>query len=213
MNLINDDIILKCQMGAPIPFGDICFIYPPTLRDIVNLGYSKFLQYIQLLTITKPNLTNTKENKEIIGLLNEITDFQYFLIMVSQDKDILNTAKESFLFFTKEKPFFLIDSAQIILGPIQEKHLILEENFYNFQSIIKKINFINIEEEDIIFNENDSPRVKALKMQMLKNRKAVAEAKRKKEENNKTSLEFSDIVASAAINIPDLNILNIWDLT
>ena len=53
MNL-TDDFVLKCQSGSPVFLEDICAIFPTTLREIAALGYEKFWQYIQVLTMQKP---------------------------------------------------------------------------------------------------------------------------------------------------------------
>ena len=54
MNL-TDDIILKFQKGSPVLLDDICAIYPATLGEIIDEGYTNFQQYLSILTASKPN--------------------------------------------------------------------------------------------------------------------------------------------------------------
>ena len=63
MNL-TDDEILKFQKGTPILLEDICAIYSVTIGEIVDLGYSKFQQYLGVLTALKPD-TNEAKDKEL----------------------------------------------------------------------------------------------------------------------------------------------------
>ena len=79
MNL-TDSEILKFQMGSPILFYDICAVYPATLREIIDEGYDNFQQYLSILTSTKPNIKDTKD-LEVKQILNELSDFQYILLM------------------------------------------------------------------------------------------------------------------------------------
>ena len=55
MNL-TDDEILKFQKGTPVFLDDICAVYSATIGEIVDLGYSKFQEYLSIITATKPNM-------------------------------------------------------------------------------------------------------------------------------------------------------------
>ena len=46
---LTDDFTLKCMKGSPVFLDDICAIYPRKLGDIIDIGYSTFLKYINLL--------------------------------------------------------------------------------------------------------------------------------------------------------------------
>ena len=212
MNL-TDSFTLKCQCGSPVFLEDICAIFPATLREIVEIGYDTFWQYIQVLTAQKPVMEN-KEDNELNQLLDSLTDFQYFLMMANLDAEINQKAKEAFRFFTHENVIFSLEPAQIIIGPLEEKHLLLEENFYDFRRILKRMYFIDTDVDEVIIYEDDDPRVKAMKKQRIKNRERVAKAKAKQRANEGGDIKFSDLVGSVAVgNCGGLHIGNIWDIT
>lgn len=211
MNL-TDSFILKCQAGVPVFLEDICAIYPATLREIANTGYDNFLQYIQILTMEKPVL-NDGEKNELSALLENLTDYQYFLVMMNMDKELLQKAKEAFRFFIHESVSFSLEPAQIVVGPLEEKHLLTEEMFYEFRRILKRMYFLEQEVEEIIIYENDSPAVKKLKQQMKINREKVARAKAKQKKQSGSDIQFSDLVGSVAAGNCGLNIKTIWDIT
>ena len=73
MNLTDDDI-LKFQKGSPVFLEDICAIYPATIGEIVDEGYSNFEKYLSILTTEKPNITD-KKDPELKQLLDKLTDF------------------------------------------------------------------------------------------------------------------------------------------
>ena len=210
MNL-TDSFVLKCQLGAPVLYKDICAIYPATLRKIVTKGYDSFQKYLSVIMTEKPVLKDSPpEMKEI---MKNLTDFTFFLLMTSLDADFAVEAKQAFRFFINENVIFSLEPAQIIVGPLEEKHIINEEDFYEFRRIIKRMYLLEQEGEEIIISEEDSPRLKALKQQMRENRQKLAKAKAKKKSQEKSDIKFSDLVGSVALAVPGLNMINIWDLT
>jgi hypothetical protein len=48
-------------IGEPLPFYDVCRIYPPKVRDVV--ANPKFSVYLKIITITQDELA--EENKKI----------------------------------------------------------------------------------------------------------------------------------------------------
>ena len=212
MNL-TDDYTLKFQCGAPVLFEDICAIYPATLRQIVEVGYSQFQSYLGVITMTKPPSNPKAEDKELNELLEQLTDFQYMLMMATIDKTINQLLKEAFQFFIHDSVMFSLEPAQIVIGPLEEKHLMTEDTFYDFQRIIKRMHFLEMEGEEIIISKNDSPQIKALKMKMRENREKVRRAKASKAAQEKSDLKMSDLIGSITINNCGLNMANIWDIT
>ena len=211
MNL-TDNETLKFLKGSPIFIEDICAVFPATLGQIVDEGYNQFQQYLGVLTATKPT-TKLDSDKELKDLMEKLTDFQYILLMANLDPQIHKVLKKGFKFFTHEDAIFSLEPAQIIIGPIEEKHLMVESNFYDFQRLLKRMYFLETEGEEIIIYEDDPPMTKKLKMQMRANREKVRKAKAKKAQQEKTDMQLSDLIASLTLNDCGLNIHNIWDIT
>jgi len=79
--------------------------------------------------------------------------------------------RSAFRFFMHENTIsFSLDPAQIVIGPIQEKHLLTEDKFYDLQRILRRLYFIEVEGEEIIISQDDSPEVRELKEKMRRNR-------------------------------------------
>ena len=211
MNL-TDNETLKFLKGSPVFIEDICAVFPATLGQIVDEGYDNFQQYLGVLTATKPT-TKLDGDNELSELMEKLTDFQYVLLMANLDPQIHKILKKGFKFFTHEDAIFSLEPAQIIIGPIEEKHLLTESEFYDFQRLLKRMYFLEIEGDEIIIYEDDSPQVKQLKMQMRANREKVRKAKAKKAQQEKSDMQLSDLIASLTLNDCGLNIHNIWDIT
>ena len=212
MNL-TDDYTLKFLRGSPVLLDDICAIYSATLGEIVDLGYSKFQLYLGTITATKPVSTGPREDKELVKLLDNLTDFQYILMLTAVDKNSNETLKEAFRFFTHENVSFSLEPAQIIIGPPEEKHILNEEKFYELRRIINRAYFLQLQGEQIIINNDDLPQVRRMKEKMRQNRQKVRRAKAKQAAKEKNDLKFSDLIASVTINNCGLNMENIWNIT
>lgn len=212
MNL-TDDMTLKFQRGSPVFIDDICAIYPATLGQIADEGYTKFQQYLSLITSTKP-IFHADDDSEMKKMISELTDFQYLILVTALDPQMKDLLDKAFIFFTHETVTFSLDPPQIVVGPIEEKHILSEQKFYDLQYIIRKMYFMDQDQEDIVINQDDSPAVVELKLKMRENREKLRKAKAKQAQREKKSdLKFSDLVGSITINNCGLNMDNIWNIT
>lgn len=211
MNLTDDDT-LKFQRGTPIFLDDICAIYPAKIGEIVDEGYSNFQKYLSILIAEKP-MPNKNDDSEFKELLEQLSDFQYLLMMTAIDAEINQAVKDAFRFFTHENVSFSLDPAQIIIGPLEEKHLLSEEKFHDLQRILKRMYFIEQEGEEIIINADDPPHVRRLKEKMRRDRERVRKAKAKQAAKEGSDLKFSDLIGSITIDNCNLNMENIWNIT
>ena len=187
MNL-TDNEVLKFLKGGPVFIEDICAVYSVTLGEIVDVGYDKFQSYLSILTATKP--TDVKGEQELTELLNNISDYQYLLLMVSMDAQVNSLVKSAFRFFTHSEATFSLDPPGIFLGPLEEKHILDEKHFYDLQRVLKRMYFLEVEGEEIIIYEDDDPATKRLKMQMRANREKVRRAKAKKAAQEKSDMSI-----------------------
>ena len=211
MNL-TDTEVLKFLKGSPVFIDDICAVYPAKLGEIIDLGYDKFQQYLSVATTTKPLLENTKdpELKELIAVL---TDFQFILFMSSVDPLMNNSLKGAFKFFTHEEIIVTLDPPQIFIGSLEDKRIMSEKQFYDFQQLLRRMYFLEVEGEEIIIREDDDPTTRRLKEIMRANREKVRRAKAKQNQGKDSDMKLSDLIGSITINDCGLNMQNIWDIT
>ena len=209
MNLTDSDI-LRFQMGAPIFIEDVCAVYPLTLREIVEEGYENFQQYLNVLTMTKP--IEVKDNPEFEEVIQNINDFQYALLLITIDPKIAELFEKGINLFTHSTFQISLEPPQIILEYDGEQHILDEEHFYELQRILRRMYFLDTEDE-IIINPDDDARTRKIKMQMRINREKVRRAKAAKAANDKTNLKLSDLIGSMTINNCGFNIVNVWDMT
>lgn len=211
MNL-TDNEVLKFLKGSPVFIDDICAVFPATLGQIVDEGYDNFQKYLSILTARKPTTAYDKDT-ELAELMKGLTDFQYILLMTSLDSEVHSTFKRGFKFFTHEDAIFSLEPAQIVIGPIAEEHILSESKFYDFQHILRRMYFLESEDDEIIIYEDDPEITKKLKMQKRERQEKLRRAKAKEARQKGTDLNLSDLIASLTLNDCGLNILNIWDIT
>ena len=206
-----DGKILKFLCGLPVIYEDICLVKSPFLKDIASEGLDKFYQYLSFMTIKKPSMENTEINQ----LLSPLSDFEYLVLLSQMEAENHNLISAAFQFFTGDKPTFLTQPTQIVLGDPAEKRILTKDNFVGFSELVGLACAMrDPKEETIQFLDSDTPRVRALKEKMLKGRRDREEAKKRaKRKNGESDIELSDLVASLAIGSNNYNMLNIWDLT
>lgn len=202
-----DEKILKFLCGLPVMYKDICLVESPSLKKIAAEGVDKFYQYIGLLTIQKPEV----EDKELKKSLSALSDFEYLILLTQLDKNNYNLASAAFEFFTNEKPTFVVEPPQVILGDPVEKRALTKETYYDFTDLILTACAMkDSKEQPIEFLETDTPQVRKLKEQMLKGRR---DRKKVKNKSTESDLMLSDLIASLAIGVGNYNLLNVWDMS
>ena len=212
MNLTDTEVLKFLKGDSPVFIDDICAVYSPFLKEIIDLGYDKFQEYLATLTATKP--TEKNKDKELDELIEQLSDFQFILFMTSLDVKTNQLFKDGFRFFTHEDITISLDPPAIFVGPIEDGRVMDEVKFYDFQQILRRIGFIELEGEEIIIYPDDLPATKRLKLKMRENREKVRRAKAKKNSQEKGSdMKLSDLIGSMTINDCGLNITNVWDIT
>ncbi len=189
----------KMLAGLPILMSDnLCLIYPASLIEIAKLNVETYFRYVNLLTL------DSKEVKRIIG--EELTPFNFLFMNSLYKEEFKNLFIEALEFFTKEKVLFLDELETIAFGNFEESRLLTEDNFSEFQSIIKAQNFI---EEDVVKFTGENEAAKHIKSRLEKGRQTVERIKRKKESG---TIELADLVGSLSIN-STINIVDVWNIS
>ena len=160
--MINEKVFL----GFPVPFKDICQLYPPTVRDVIE--NNEFMQYQALLTLSQEELDDAYRNED----KNIITPnpFLYLLITYYNEEKLRPIILRGFEKFLHE-PVTIIPEMEIIVIGVKEEELdpdvhltnprlIDKENFFDFQNAIREIMGIgSVEPPD----PDEDPRVTRIK--------------------------------------------------
>lgn len=187
--------------GDDIFYKNICYLHPPRLDEIRNIGFNEYDTYIKFLSM------DANKYLSAIGVdsskLKDISNLSIFDIFISNDmtrKDLLTSLS-----------FFI--SGELTYNPIRKSITISKNNIQyeitreNYSAVIEgifKLNNIVFENEEEIIFKDESTRELYMKMQ-----KAKAQGKLK----SGSEVTIADIISVVSCYSNGYNLTNIWLLT
>lgn len=202
--MINEGFFLK----RPQRFNDICKVYPPSINEIIDNQH--FPLYRKLLTTSQEEIEDLYTEKNIEGRVP--TPLEYLLSASYQEKKIEAILKGAITFFVHDEVSFLYEQKSIVIGDlseivktlesVEELKLIKEDNFFNFQNLIREALGDKAIEPP---NPNEDPRVKRIK--------AKARYRDKIKAKQGLGLKLNTTLASICCMGFGLNPLNIGEIS
>ena len=192
----------KLFLGAAENFQDICFIYPLRIKEIFGLGEGNFEKYLGLLTL---NAREVEKKLRESGIEQQFSAFEFLLISASLNDGFLLDLQKAFFTFIKEEVHISIDTKEIFVGDINRNRVLNEENFEDFQMVVRAQNCLPVP-EPIPKNENPMQRKFRLR------REQVAEAKRKNAQNGE-GLPLDEVLTKLICFNVGITFDNVGDLT
>lgn len=196
-------------LGYSVPFYNICDIYPPKIKDI--LENNKYYLYKKLLFNTQEDIEDEYTELEI-PIEQAPTPFEYIFTLIEAHGEVEEIVKEAFYFFIKEPVTLLKDQKLIIVGDlvqtlstiksINQLRMIKEDNFFEFQNMLRA----SIGEKQAEpYNPDEHPKVRYFK--------AKARLRDRIKAKSKDSLTLASTLASICCMNFGLNPLNIGELS
>lgn len=202
--MINDKIFL----GYPIPFKDICNIYPPKVKDIV--GNNEAVQWQALFTMSQEELDDAYRNEDKSVMTPN--PFTYLLLMYYSEEDKRSLVLDGFKQLLHE-PVTIIPEMEIVVIGIEEENLdpdvhlveprLLDaENYFDFQNLVRDAMGLNrVEPPD----PDEDPRVKRIK--------AKSRYREKVKAKKNLGPKFGTLLAAICCMGIGLNPLNIGEMS
>lgn len=192
-------------LGYPADFKQICLVYPPKLKEVLNC--KNYNIYVKILTLSQEEIEDeyVKQNLDMSSILNP---FEYILNNAYNNTQFKDFLSEAFSFFIHEPVTFLFEHKQIILGDIskcktvEELRVLTEDIYFDFQNTIREAAGLDMIE---LPNPNEDPRVKAIK--------AKARYRDKLKAKQGKNLSLKTLIASICCMNFGLNPLNIGELS
>ena len=207
--MINEKVFL----GFPIEFEDICRIYPPKVNDVV--GNDDFMIYQSLFVMTQEELDEAYLKDE--NVVQIPTPFQYLLMNYHQDEEIREKIEEAFILFVHEPVTIVPEIEMLLIGKnedeldpdvdLENPRLLTEENFFDFQNIIRLIVGMEKVKPPDPEEENLDPRIKRYKMKVKEHEKIVSKKK------SKSAPTLGTLLAAICCMGIGLNPLNIGEMS
>ncbi len=191
-----DDVQLCLLAGMSIEIKDTGHFHVPKLKDIIELGYSKYNEYVSYLLFDKNNAGVENE---------ELSNFQVFCIYCYHYEDFRKIVFDAIKFFFKEETHLVSDENDVFFCFDENQNRRIDElNFEYIQGLIKKVNFIKLEKEEEDYNPgNERARDFIEKLKQWKREKPKA----------KETMNLHSIISGLAWKKNDINLFNIFELT
>ena len=190
-----EEIQGQAYVCAPSQFENICSIYPLTVAEVMTMGYHQYNKKLGLLLLSEieiQKIIKEKSGEEIP--LDEIYPLQFLLQNASHNDSFFLELKQTFSTFLKEEVLLIPEIGAVLVGPEhpEEKRLITNENFNDFQTILKIQNRKEVSEAP---PAEETPAQR--KMRLL--REKVAAAKKRQAEKNKAKSSIVDLLEIATV--------------
>lgn len=196
-------------LGYPLPFGNICKIYPPKIKDIIT--DKNYPVYRKLFFISQEDIEDEYVEQKL-SFEKLPTPLDYIFVFAEADQQMATIIKKGFEFFIHEPVTLLLDRKLIIVGDleqtlktiksVEELRILKEENFFEFQQMLRR----SIGEKEIEpYNPDENPKVKYFK--------AKARLRDRVKAKSKDALTLGSTLAAICCMGLNLNPLNIGELS
>lgn len=202
---------IKCQayLGLPSKLEGVCKVYPFKMSEIIKMGVTEYNGRLGLLLLSEVDIENLiKEKTQKDVEIENIHPLQYLLASAAVDDIFLLELKKVFSTFVKEDVLILPTFGAIAIGSPAQKRLITEENFSDFQNILR---IQNRREFVSAPPENETPGER--KMRLLREKVAAVKKKQsQKKGEGKTLIELLEIAETYGIDIQNHTLYAFYSL-
>lgn len=202
-------------LGKPLPFKDICHVYPPSINEVMdNVNYPL---YKKLLLVSGEDIEDdfvgidNYGNKEIA--FDELpSPLEYIFMIAATKEEIKQIICDGFEFFFHEPVMLLMDLQMILVGEltkslseaknIDDLRLITQDDFFELQNLMRQA----IGEKELSpYDPYEHPKIKYFK--------AKARQRDKVKAQSKDGLTLGSTLATICCMDLNLNPLNVGELS
>jgi len=134
----------KFFIGSPIAFKEICWVYPPKIKDIVN--DDNYSVYRKILMTSQEEIEDMYVENNI-PFTELPTPLEYVFLLASTNAETKALCIKAFKFFIHESVFLLPELNKIIVGDLEDSlesiktvkdlRIIDNDNFFELQNLMR----------------------------------------------------------------------------
>ena len=199
----------QAYAGFPSQLSNICQVKPGMMSDLLKMGSNVYNARLGLLLLTETEIAKLIKEKTNENIPTEkIHVLEYLLKSAEVSDTFLLELQSAFATFITEEVLLLPKINSVLVGPMSEKRLITENNFNDFQTILRIQNRKDIPEPP---PENES--AGARKMRLLREqREAVKRKQMEKESSGQSLADLLEIAGTFGIDYKDKSIYAFYGL-
>lgn len=179
------DMELKLLANVPIEIDGIGEFQLPILREVINMGESKYQEHYSRVLFDKSQLQNIEED------LSEYSDMEVLVTLIYHDQTFRFQVFNSLKIFLNNEPK-MSDEGIIYFDELSDKTVLTEEKWNIIKQLIKIGNYIAEKKDEEDEYKAGNERAKKF-MEKLRKKKAEAEALKKKVEKINTHSMISAV--------------------
>ncbi len=199
----------QAYAGYPSKFRNICYVKPCLMSEFLQMGSDEYNSRLGLLLLTEDEIAKIVKTKTGQNVpLEEIHVLSYLLQSANASNAFLLELQKAFSTFITEDVLLLPKINSVLVGPMSEKRLITEENFGDFQTILRIQNRKEVPEPP---PENES--AVARKMRLLREqRDAVKRKQQQKEGKGQDLVDLLEIAETFGVDYKQKSIYAFYGL-
>lgn len=192
-----EEIKAQAYIGKPSLLPNVCRVYPFTIEEILEMGLINYNILLSLLLLTETDIAKViKEKTGEDPDVSQIRPLEYILKSAEADDMFLLELQNAFATFVKEEVLLLPKINSVLIGPREEKRLITEKNYRDFQDILRIQN-----KKDFVPPPPSDETPGERKMRLLREQVAAVKKKQaQKKGSNQTLDEIMSIAETYGIN-------------
>lgn len=188
----------KALFRRPTNFQETCFIYPPSLFEV--LDNDEYPIYQRLLTTSQEDIWDELAEQEGQIVKGAPSPIQYLCSLAGRSKKIMHTLEAAIKFFTHEPAIIRPESNLIIFAnsaqdatDLTKIRYLDADNFFDFQNTLRTV----LGEEEVEApNEDEHPKIALIKAKGRKRDRLIQKGK------SSGSISFSTmLVALSCMNV------------
>lgn len=199
----------QAYVGAPSSFLDICKVYPLTLYEIISMGSNNYNTKLGLLLLNELDIAKIiKDKTGTEPELETIQPLSYLLQSAALDDLFLLELQSCFFTFIKEDILLLPKINVVVIGNPKDKRLITENNFSEFQDILRIQNKKEIRKAP---PENESAIARKFRLKS-EQRDAIKRKQQQKSGEEQSLVELLEIAETFGIDYKNKTIYAFYNL-
>lgn len=204
-----EDIKAQAYLGIPSILNKVCKVYPKTMHEIVEMGINNYQTKLEILLLTEIEICSLIKNKtgeEIPP--DQIRPLSYLLASANADNTFFLELQNIFTTFVQEEVILLPKISSVLVGSPNEKRLINESNYRDFQDILRIQNRREIIKPP---PEDESPGQR--KMRLLREKvEAVKRKQAQKKGTTQSLVEMLEIAETYGIDVQNHTLYAFYSL-
>jgi hypothetical protein len=198
---LNLDVHLQLLSGMPMKVKNAGEIRPKTIREVVEYGYTNYVNHLNLFTLYKEDFVKEE-------FLDKIEFGIFDLMLGVGEKEFLEYLKESIEYFLNQR-FFFSTKRLALVSYDNDDVIITSENYEELRNVIRWQSGITQSSKDkAVAFKNE--RAKRIYERLNKTKEEVQKYKQTEDDKD---LDIADIISAISSKSFSLNKFNVFDLT